>query len=157
MAVQRIELGSKGIRRVLSKYKPEEAIAEYVWNGYDATATCVSINIICNSIEGIEEINISDNGYGIPFSRLNTKFKPFFESNKIISRKSDSNNSSYHGKNGVGRLTFFTFAGQAKWETIYEEEDKKYKYSIHIEGDGLNDYTATEPEEVDKVLNWELQ
>ena len=39
MAVQKIELGSKGIKRVLSKYKPEEAIAEYVWNGYDATAT----------------------------------------------------------------------------------------------------------------------
>ena len=33
MAVQKIELGSKGIRRVLRKYKPEEAIAEYVWNG----------------------------------------------------------------------------------------------------------------------------
>ena len=41
MAVQKIELGSKGIKRVLSKYRPEEAIAEYVWNGYDATATRV--------------------------------------------------------------------------------------------------------------------
>lgn len=150
MAVQKIELGSKGIRRVLSKYKPEEAIAEYVWNGYDATATCVSINIMKNCIEGIEEIRISDNGYGIPFSQLNTKFKPFFESNKIIVRNSESNCSSYHGKNGVGRLTFFTFAGQAKWETIYEEKDKKYKYTISIEKDGLDDYIATEPEEVDK-------
>lgn len=150
MAVQKIELGSEGIRRVLRKYKPEEAIAEYVWNGYDATATCVNINILQNSIGGIEEINISDNGYGIPFSQLNTKFKPFFESNKIIVRNSESNSSSYHGKNGVGRLTFFTFAGQAEWETIYEKEDKKYKYTIHIDGDGLNDYTATEPEEVDQ-------
>lgn len=150
MAVQKIELGSKGIRRVLRKYKPEEAIAEYVWNGYDATATRVSINILQNSIGGIEEINISDNGYGIPFSQLNTKFKPFFESNKIIVRNSESNSSSYHGKNGVGRLTFFTFAGQAEWETIYEKEDKKYKYTIYIDGDGLNDYTATEPEEVDQ-------
>ena len=150
MAVQKIELGSKGIRRVLRKYKPEEAIAEYVWNGYDATATYVNINILQNSIGGIEEISISDNGYGIPFSQLNTKFKPFFESNKIIVRNSESNSSSYHGKNGVGRLTFFTFAGQAEWETIYEKEDKKYKYTIDIDGDGLNDYTATEPEEVDQ-------
>lgn len=150
MAVQKIELGSKGIRRVLSKYKPEEAIAEYVWNGYDATATNVSINILQNSIEGTEEISISDNGYGIPFGQLNTKFKPFFESNKIIVRNSESNSSSYHGKNGVGRLTFFTFAGKAEWETVYEEKDKKYKYTIHIERDGLNDYIATEPVEVDE-------
>lgn len=150
MAIQKIELGSKGIKRVLRKYKPEEAIAEYVWNGYDATATNVSINILQNSIYGVEEISISDNGYGIPFSQLNTKFKPFFESNKIIIRNSESNSSSYHGKNGVGRLTFFTFAGKAVWETVYEEEDKKYKYSIQIERDGLNDYIATEPTEVDK-------
>lgn len=150
MAIQKIELGSKGIKRVLRKYKPEEAIAEYVWNGYDATATNVSINILQNSIYGVEEISISDNGYGIPFSQLNTKFKPFFESNKIIIRNSESNSSSYHGKNGVGRLTFFTFAGKAVWETVYEEEDKKYKYSIQIKRDGLNDYIATEPTEVDK-------
>jgi hypothetical protein len=150
MAIQKIELGSKGIKRVLKKYKPEEAIAEYVWNGYDATANNVSINILQNSIYGVEELSISDNGYGIPFSQLNTKFKPFFESNKIIIRNSESNSSSYHGKNGVGRLTFFTFAGKAVWETVYEEEDKKYKYSIQIERDGLNDYIATEPTEVDK-------
>lgn len=155
MAIQKIELGSKGIKRVLKKYKPEEAIAEYVWNGYDATANNVSINILQNSIYGVEELSISDNGYGIPFSQLNTKFKPFFESNKIIIRNSESNSSSYHGKNGVGRLTFFTFAGKAVWETVYEEEDKKYKYSIQIERDGLNDYIATEPIEVDK--NTELR
>ena len=143
MAVQKIELGSKGIKRVLSKYKPEEAIAEYVWNGYDATATRVNINIIQNSIKGIEEISISDNGYGIPFKQLDEKFKPFFESNKIIVPNSGTNSSSYHGKNGIGRLTFFTFAGQAAWETIYEKGDKKYKYTISIERDELNDYIAT--------------
>lgn len=150
MAIQRIELGSKGIKRVLRKYKQEEAIAEYVWNGYDATATSVCINVLQNSIYGIEEIRISDNGYGIPHGQLNTKFKPFFESNKIIIRNSQSNSSSYHGKNGVGRLTFFTFAGKAVWETVYEEDGKKYKYSIQIERDGLNDFIATEPAEVER-------
>lgn len=152
MAIQKIELGSEGIKRVLRKYKPEEAIAEYVWNGYDATATSVSIRILQNSIYGVEKISIADNGYGIPYGQLNTKFKPFFESNKIIIRNSESNSSSYHGKNGVGRLTFFTFAGKALWETVYEEEGKKYKYSIQIERDGLNDYTATEPKEVESNI-----
>lgn len=58
MAIQKIELGSEGIKRVLRKYKPEEAIAEYAWNGYDATATNVSITILQNSIYGIEKISI---------------------------------------------------------------------------------------------------
>jgi len=152
MGIQKIELGSKGIKRVLKKYKLEEAIAEYVWNGYDATASSVRIDFLQNSIYGVEEISISDNGYGIPYGQLNTKFKPFFESNKIIVRNSESNSSSYHGKNGVGRLTFFTFAGQAVWKTVYEEDGKKYRYSIQIKRDGLNDFIATEPEEVEESV-----
>jgi Histidine kinase-, DNA gyrase B-, and HSP90-like ATPase. len=150
MSVQKIELGSEGIKRVLKKYKPEESIAEYVWNGYDATASCVCIDVLENSISGIEEINISDNGYGIPYGTLNTKFKPFFESNKIIVRNSDTNSSSYHGKNGVGRLTFFTFARMAIWETVYEDEGKRYRYTIQIQREGLNDFIASEPEVVDE-------
>lgn len=149
MDIQKIELGSKGIKRALKKFKPEEAIAEYVWNGYDATASCVRIDIMKNSIYGVKEISIKDNGYGIPYSQLNKKFKPFFESNKFYNRNSESNRSNYHGKNGVGRLTFFTFAGKAVWNTIYEEKGTKYRYSIQIEGDGLNDFMATEPEEVE--------
>lgn len=46
-----------------------------------------------------------------------------------------------HGRNGVGRLTFFTFANSATWDTTYKSE-KGYHYgSIHIDTKGLNDYT----------------
>ena len=32
---QNVEITSAGIRKILNKYTPERAIAEYVWNGMD--------------------------------------------------------------------------------------------------------------------------
>jgi hypothetical protein len=148
MESSKIVLGTKGIKKVLKGFSAVEAIAEYVWNGYDATASIVEVNVECNFIDGIESICIKDNGYGIDYATLETKFKPFYESNKMINRDNEDSNSSFHGKNGVGRLTFFTFANRACWITVYENNGKKYKYSIEILKDKLDGYDASEPEEV---------
>ena len=44
MNSQTVEITSAGIRKILNKYTPERAIAEYVWNGFDAKATVVNID-----------------------------------------------------------------------------------------------------------------
>ena len=38
MNSQTVEITSAGIRKILNKYTPERAIAEYVWNGFDSSA-----------------------------------------------------------------------------------------------------------------------
>lgn len=111
---EKIVLGSNGIKKVLKGFSPVEAVAEYIWNGYDANATIVNVQIDANTIEGINSITISDNGSGIAYETLDQKFKPFYESNKTLYRNEDNNSSALHGKNGIGRLTFFAFAHKAK-------------------------------------------
>lgn len=61
-------------------------------------------------------------------------------------------NSAIHGKNGVGRLTFFCFANTATWNTVYDKEGRRYKYSITIDIDSLNTYTATESTETSEPV-----
>ena len=39
--IQETEITTKGIQKVLNKYTPERAVAEYVWNGFDADASNV--------------------------------------------------------------------------------------------------------------------
>lgn len=34
-----IQLGGDGVKSILSAYLPQESIAEYIWNGFDAGAT----------------------------------------------------------------------------------------------------------------------
>lgn len=148
METNKIVLGTKGIKKVLSGFTAVEAIAEYIWNGFDATASVIEVNVECNLIDGIESISIKDNGYGIDYSTLESKFKPFYESNKTINRNTEDSNTSFHGKNGVGRLTFFAFASKACWTTVYEEKGKKFKYSVEISQEKLDGYDADLPQEV---------
>ncbi|MHB9142273.1 MAG: ATP-binding protein [Paludibacter sp.] len=105
----------------------------------------VRLDYVYNEIGHIKEITITDTGYGINFSKLATKFDPFYESEKIIEISSPKNISTMHGRNGVGRLTFFTFATRAKWITTFKENNELFSGSIEIEADRLNKYQHSLP------------
>jgi hypothetical protein len=85
---------------------------------------------------------VIDNGYGINRGQLSEKFSPFFDSQKTIDIEAPKNTSAVHGKNGVGRLTFFKFATEAIWHTVYEEKKKKYEYFINMKFDSINRYES---------------
>jgi len=138
-----VKITSKGIQRILKNYNPKLSIAEYIWNGFDAKANTVSLDYTFNELGLIDEIKIADNGYGIDLDKLSTKFNPFYESEKIIEITSPKHTSVMHGKNGVGRLTFFTFAHTAKWTTTFNEKEKLSSGTIQINIEGLNTYQPT--------------
>ena len=143
-----VQITSDGIKNSLKKYTPLKSICEYIWNGFDAKATEVHIETEENNLGNIVCIKVTDNGYGIERSLLDDKFKPFFQSEKIYNP--DAKLSGVHGKNGVGRLTFFTFASSASWTTVYCEEDKNFEYTISIDSNELNHYEPNLPTAVEK-------
>ena len=73
-----VQITSTGIRNSLKKYTALKSICEYIWNGFDAKATQINVEIMQNELESISYIKISDNGYGIDNELLNDKFRPFF-------------------------------------------------------------------------------
>lgn len=145
MNSQTVEITSAGIRKILNKYTPERAIAEYVWNGFDAKATVVNIDFEIDNAEldTIKNIRITDNGTGICYEELPIKFKKFYESQKRIAN--ENNTEFARGKNGYGRFTFYKFARFANWETRYSKDAQIMSYDIRIDSDTLKDYTTTEP------------
>ena len=138
---EKVNITSKGIQKVLKNYNERQAIAEYIWNGFDAHADTINIDYSFNELGGLETLEITDNGYGIDFNRLKQKFDPFYESEKAVQIVTPKHTSKMHGRNGVGRLTFFTFANSATWNTTYKLGDEYFHGSINIDTKGLNDYT----------------
>ncbi len=138
----RIEITTPAIKKHLKGYTAEKAIAEYVWNGFDAGASKVEISFMDNGLGlgGFSSLKIVDNGMGISFSELNNKFKPYFVSEK----KHKRNISLPHGQNGYGRFTFLVFASDASWETVYNDGDKNKKYIIKIKADNLEKFPSTQ-------------
>lgn len=137
---EKVNITSKGIQRVLKNYNEKQAIAEYIWNGFDANADEIRIDYVTNELGRLESLAIADNGYGINFERLQQKFDPFFESEKAIQVVAPKHTSKMHGRNGVGRLTFFTFAHNATWHTTYHEGNGFRYGEIQINTGGLNSY-----------------
>ena len=152
MASQIIEISSVAIRKLLDKYTPEKAIAEFIWNGFDAKATtiCVNLEIDNKEMDTYKTISILDNGTGICFEELSDKFKKFHESNKALS---NSNNIDLtRGKNGCGRLTFFKFARFAKWQTRYQKDSAVMEYDITASNDDIKQYDTSTPTNSEKEI-----
>lgn len=136
---------SIGIKNSLKRYKSLQALAEYVWNGFDAHASRVDITIYNNDLDGTGMIVVKDNGTGIDRSLLSQKFKPFYQSEKIY--EPTIKHSATHGKNGVGRLTFFTFANFARWKTSYRQNNLILSYEIEINTASLQRYEPSDEQE----------
>lgn len=137
-----VNITSNGIQKVLRNYNEKQALAEYLWNGFDARANAVEINYSANALGFIDCLEISDNGYGINFEDLSEKFDPFYESEKALQLPANRNRSVMHGKNGVGRLTFFKFANDAEWQTTFHQNNTLKSGRIRIGVSALNNYQS---------------
>ena len=143
MKSESVELSSTGIRRMLKKYTPEKAIAEYIWNGFDAKAKKVTIDFEVESkeLDTIKSITIVDDGSGICYDDLQYKFRPILESQK---KHATDDGEFVRGKNGYGRLTFFKFANKAVWNTTYNKKGKNFQYEISIISENLTKYNTND-------------
>jgi len=145
---QEIKITSEGIIAALRKQKYSEntfprSIAEYIWNGYDAGASIVEIDFEYSSA-GLRKLIIRDNGCGIQYDELYKKFTPIFESDKLVDGVVDKHSSKFHGRNGLGRLTFFTFCNNATWDTTFTKNGSNFTYSIEIHANKLDHFSASE-------------
>ncbi len=119
----------------------KQVIAEYIWNGFDAKATSVSIDISSNELGYIERIRISDNGEGITPDTLDYSFGNFLDSLK----KGQPKRTSYtRGKKGKGRFSFSLFATRATWNTVVAMGDGLMQYKLVIDRDAKETYESTE-------------
>ncbi len=145
---ENVKVTSSGIKKLLKNHDQNQAIAEYIWNGFDAKASAVAITYEKDfgELGAITQLSISDTGEGISYAELNSKFEPFFQSDKAVEISNPKNQSACHGKNGVGRLTFFRFAKKATWNTTVSGDDELLSYQIQIDSDLLNSFDPAVPE-----------
>lgn len=116
------------------------AIAEYIWNSFDAKASNVDIHFDANELGYISHFVISDNGEGINLSTIAFTFGAFLDSQK---QQSYQRTSDVRGKKGKGRFSFINFCSKAIWKTRYKtEDDSIIQYEITI-GSGDKDHYET--------------
>lgn len=142
--LKKVQISDRSIETagICKDYK--DALAEYIWNSFDADASKVEINIRSNEIGGLEYLEIVDDGKGICFETIDDTFGAFLASDKVYNPKW----SNIHGSEGKGRFSFLALAFKATWLTVYEKNESKIKYQIVINSNNKDYMDISERESI---------
>jgi len=132
-----VELQDDHLKRITQSL-PIQAVAELIWNGFDADASEVSVKIERSQLR-IESIVIEDNGLGMPYSQARQIFAKLGDSWKANGAKTKSGRV-IHGKEGQGRFKAFSLGHHVTWNIRYERESKIYEYAIHSNIDSIKKF-----------------
>lgn len=147
MAKQKVFITDNGIKSGVTS-DAKRAICEYIWNGFDAKATCVELEYECNEIGYVQSFSIKDNGEGIRRDLLHLTFGKYQDSNK---KRSFQWSSQIKGHKGKGRYSFGCFATKADWVSIYQDGDKMMKHHISIDSEDMTHFND-HGEELDNMI-----
>jgi len=145
MTVLTLKAGQDHLEKIVSTRDPIKGIAEFVWNSLDADATKVDVLFEQNALGGIENIIIKDNGLGITHERASTDFENVGSSWKRDNHLTQ-NNRAIHGKEGQGRLRFFSLTERANWKSTYFDGKNHQEISIFIAADKLQKADVSDPQ-----------
>lgn len=127
----------------LAVASPAQALAELIWNGLDAEATKVSIEVD-HSDWGLASIRVRDNGHGIPPQEAEELFMHLGGSWKRNANKSKSGKRRLHGEEGKGRFRALALGRVATWLVTAPDERKQLvRYSITVIKDRAKEFKVT--------------
>ena len=145
MTILELKAQHDALQKIATTRDPVKALAEFVWNALDADAAEVSVELDRNALGGVEAIVIRDNGNGITRDRALADFENLGASWKRT-RQRTRLNRVLHGKEGQGRLRFFSVAQRARWWSVYKEQDQLKKLMIEIAAGSLQKSEVSEVE-----------
>lgn len=129
----------------IAKGNPLSALAELIWNSFDADAHEVHVTINENGLGGIEEITIRDDGHGLPIDEAKTAFGSLGGSWKKRAGRTIGEKRILHGKEGKGRFKAFALGNKVSWTTTFDSSDGFQAYQIVGNRSNLKQFVIAKP------------
>jgi hypothetical protein len=126
-----VEIQSDFLERQ-AKAQPIAAVAELIWNGLDADATAITVDLEGDNLGGLSRIIVTDNGHGIPYAEAPTLFGNLGGSWKKHGALTKIHKRQLHGQEGRGRFKAFALGSVVDWTSTYAHDDKLFRYEITI-------------------------
>lgn len=101
---------------LLTKASPVLAVAELIWNAFDADAHKVRVSVVENILGNVEQISVEDDGHGLPYADAETAFGHLGGSWKKTAGRTLQEKRILHGKEGKGRFRAFALGNHVTWE-----------------------------------------
>ena len=128
--------------------KPIHAIAELIWNSFDADTIQVSVRFEYNALGTLDRIRVQDNGTGIDLRKAVRLFGNLGGSWKNEKRRTNSGRH-LHGKSGKGRFRAFSVGSLVEWHTRSLFNDNFVDYTISASADDLENFEISDARAAD--------
>lgn len=128
---------------------PVRAVLELVWNGLDADAHHVTVELARADGGGVVGVLVADDGHGMAPEAVESAFRWIGGSWKRLERRSRGERRPLHGKSGQGRLRAFALGTNMRWETIADDTaGRRFKVVVTASATSRNDFEISDPLEV---------
>ena len=133
--------------------RPARALAELVWNALDADAARVDVSFHRNALEGIEAVEVRDDGHGMTHEQAVTAFGALGGSWKRIERQSKTLHRELHSSAGRGRFLAFGLGGvQVRWRTVAEDRGARQATTVEVNREAREFFDVSEAEITDEPV-----
>jgi hypothetical protein len=132
MAVEQhpVEVQSDFLEKI-TRARPIPALAELIWNAFDADATVVDVSFEYNELGALDSIVIKDNGEGIAYADAPGFFR-FLGGSWKKSKSQTASGRFLHGQEGRGRFKVFALGNVAEWAVVYRRDGNCWSYVIRM-------------------------
>jgi hypothetical protein len=130
MKIITVEVQPDHLQTIARVKRPLVAVAELIWNGLDADATHIDVELRRNQMEGLTGVLVSDNGHGLPYNDAEDAFQKLGGSWKKTALKTKGKGRMLHGQLGRGRFKAFAIGTSIIWNTRYRDNGGVSEYTI---------------------------
>jgi hypothetical protein len=141
-----IEVESDFLQKI-TRAKPIQAVAEFVWNGLDADATSVVVNVEYDALGVMSQIVIEDNGTGMTFVEAPVLFKKLGGSWKRNGATTGRERRFLHGQDGRGRFKAFSLGRVAEWDVTYENGKTHSTFKVVMTASNIKEVIISDEEQ----------
>lgn len=125
-----VEVQSDYLEKI-TRARPIPALAELIWNAFDADATIVDVSFEYNDLGSLDAIVVKDNGAGIARKDAPGVFR-FLGGSWKKSISQTVSGRFLHGQEGRGRFNAFALGNVAEWVVVYHRDGKCWSYTIRM-------------------------
>jgi hypothetical protein len=119
-----------------------------LWNALDAEADVVTVAIARTELDGVDAVQVADDGHGMTHSDALRDFRRLGGSWKKNRSSSKNGKRPLHGKEGAGRFRAFAIGSSVEWSTVVVGGDGKLYRTLITGSLDSSEFTVSEPEEL---------
>jgi len=141
-----VEVQSDFLEKI-TRAKPIQALAEFIWNSLDADASAIDVNIEQNELGAMSKIIVRDNGTGMEYEKAPELFKSLGGSWKRSGATTKKEGRYLHGQDGRGRFKAFALGRVAEWDVTYRKGKAVSTFTVTMTAGNMKEVVISDEEE----------